>query len=80
MRLPDTTRCPYLYAYAASRVLTGTTKEMSERSDHSRNRIGKIRICSAKSFILQVYVLASCPQFFGGFFVYQLVDQLRQDF
>src|SRR4029077_1595331 len=46
-------------------VLTGTesadqpAEEMSERRDHSRNHIGKIRIqLFAKSFILQVYVLA----------------------
>jgi hypothetical protein len=32
------------------------TEEMSERHDHSRNYIGKVRIeLCAKSFILQVY-------------------------
>jgi hypothetical protein len=43
-------------------VLTGTesadqpAKEMSERRDHSRNHIGKVRIeLCAKSFILRVY-------------------------
>jgi hypothetical protein len=43
-------------------VLPGTenadqpTEEMSERHDHSRNYIGKVRIeLFAKSFILQVY-------------------------
>jgi hypothetical protein len=43
-------------------VLTGTenadqpAEEMSERRDHSRNHIGKVRIeLCAKSFILQVY-------------------------
>src|SRR6266481_4149606 len=43
-------------------VLPGTenagqpTEEMSERHDHSRNHIGKVRIeLCAKSFILQVY-------------------------
>jgi hypothetical protein len=43
-------------------VLPGTenayqpTEEMSERHDHSRNYIGKVRIeLCAKSFILQVY-------------------------
>jgi hypothetical protein len=52
-------------------VLTGTesadqpAEEMSERRDHSRNHIGKVRIeLCAKSFILQVYdVLArQCVQ------------------
>ena len=54
-------------------VLPGTenadqpTKEMSERHDHSRNHIGKVRIeLCAKSFILQVYdVLARHRIFFG---------------
>src|SRR5215469_11658478 len=43
-------------------VLTGTestdqpAEKMSDRSDHSRNHIGKVRIeLCAKSFILQVY-------------------------
>jgi hypothetical protein len=43
-------------------VLTGTesadqpAEEMSERRDHSRNHIGKVRIeLCAKPFILQVY-------------------------
>jgi hypothetical protein len=33
------------------------TEEMSERHDHSRNYIGKVRIelCAKSSFILQVY-------------------------
>jgi hypothetical protein len=51
-------------------VLPGTenadqpTEEMSERHDHRRNYIGKVRIeLCAKSFILQVYdVLASHSQ------------------
>jgi hypothetical protein len=45
-------------------VLTGTksadqpAEEMSERRDHSRDHIGKVRIeLCAKSFILQVYDL-----------------------
>ena len=42
-----------------------STEEMSERHDHSRNYIGKVRIeLCAKSFILQVYdVLAISPSF-----------------
>ena len=37
-------------------ALTNPPMIMSERSDHSRNDIGKVRIeACAKSFILQVY-------------------------
>ncbi len=59
-------------------VLPGTenadqpTEEMSERRDHNRNHIGKVRIeLCAKSFILQVYdVLASHSH-------YAIGDKLR---
>ena len=51
-------------------VLTGTetadqpAEEMSERRDHSRNHIGKVRIeLCAKSFILQVYDVSARYQF-----------------
>jgi hypothetical protein len=55
-QLPTESKVPEDKVLPGTENADQTTEEMSERHDHSRNHIGKVRIeLCPKSFILQVY-------------------------